>query len=217
MDRGVKIAIFVASIASLGLGLIWDQVLSHARVMVEDDAKDVLAPEEIQARVGSPDIARLDVPDELDPQFDIKDVEDLPPVEPEPATEAAPWTEYVVQDGDSWWKLAHVTFKDRDLSSSDLERANNNVKLVPGKTIMIPPNKEALKGGAAAPQPAPTEATNTGGSTGETEYEVREGDSWWKIAYVRFKDRKLTSDDVANANPGVKLRPGIKITIPPGA
>jgi hypothetical protein len=26
MDRGVKIAIFVASIVSLALGLIWDQV-----------------------------------------------------------------------------------------------------------------------------------------------------------------------------------------------
>lgn len=214
MDRGVKIAIFVASIASLGLGLIWDQVLSHARVMVEDTPGDVLGPEVIDARVGSPDIARLDVPPDLDPQFPINNIEDLPPAADEPTETAAAWTDYVVQEGDSWWKLAHVTFKDRGLSSSDLERANNNVTLVPGKTIKIPPNKDALKGGA--PEPRSTADSQPATAVGQTEYVVQEGDSWWKIAYVRFKDRKLSSDDVANANPGVKLRAGVKIKIPPG-
>ncbi|MBZ0135029.1 MAG: LysM peptidoglycan-binding domain-containing protein [Planctomycetes bacterium] len=214
MDRGVKIAIFVASIASLGLGLIWDQVLSHARVLVEDNPADVLAPEVIDARVGSPDIARLNVPDELDPQFPIPNLDTLPPAEAEPVQVDAPWTDYVVQNGDSWWKLAHVTFKNRELSSSDLERANHNVTLVPGKTIKIPPNKEALKGGAPAPV---SERTEAGAGTGsETEYIVKDGDSWWKIAYVHFKDRGITSDDVANANPGVKLRAGVKVKIPAG-
>lgn len=217
MDRGVKIAIFVASIASLGLGLIWDQVLSHARVMVEAESADVLAPQEIQAVVGSPDIARMDPPEDLETPFAIQNVEDLPPAEDEPADVAAPWTDYVVQDGDSWWKLAHVTFKDRGLSSSDLERANNNVTLVPGKTIKIPPSKEALNAGAPAPRAESTSTSNTTtSSNGETEWVVQEGDSWWKIAYVHFKDRKLTSDDVANANPGVKLRPGVKVKIPAG-
>ena len=216
MDRGVKVAIFVASIASLGLGLIWDQVLSHARVMVESTPSDVLGPEIIDARVGSPDIARLDVPAELDPQFPIADVEDLPPAETEPVVDDAPWTDYVVQNGDSYWKLAHVIFKDRDLSSSDIERANGNKALVPGKTIQIPPSKEALNSGVPAPQPERAESTDTSGSSGATEYEVKEGDSWWKIAYVHFKDRDLTSDDIANANPGVKLRAGVKVKIPAG-
>lgn len=216
MDRGVKIAIFVASIASLGLGLIWDQVLSHARVMVEDSPQDVLAPELIDARVGSPDIARLDPPEGLDPQFPVADVTELPPADEAPVVVAAPWTDYVVQDGDSWWKLAHVTFKDRGLSSTDLERANGNVTLVPGKTIKIPPSKEALKVGVPSPQPDRTSNSSTANSSGETEWVVLEGDSWWKIAYVHFKDRNLSSDDVANANPGVKLRPGAKVKIPAG-
>ena len=216
MDRGVKIAIFVASIASLGLGLIWDQVLSHARVMVEDAPEDVLGPELVDARVGSPDIARLDVPEDMDPQFTINDIGEQPTTEPEPEVETAPWTDYVVQDGDSWWKLAHVTFKDRGLSSSDLERANDGRKLIPGKTIQIPPSKAALNGGATKPTPDRNETvTNTG--QGETDYVVQEGDSWWKIAYRHFKDRNLTSDQIANANPGVNLQPGVKITIPAGA
>ena len=214
MDRGVKVAIFVASIASLGLGLIWDQVLSHARVMVEAAPSDVLGPEIIDARVGSPDIARLEVPEELDPQFPIADVSDLPPAEADPIVEDAPWTDYVVQNGDSYWKLAHVIFKDRDLSSSDIERANGNKALVPGKTIQIPPSKEALNSGTPAPQPERAESTSTSSSSGETEYVVKEGDSWWKIAHRVFADRNLETDELEAANPGVRLRAGVKVKIP---
>ena len=43
MDRGVKIAIFVASIGSLALGLIWDQVLSSAREAVKTEVADDMA------------------------------------------------------------------------------------------------------------------------------------------------------------------------------
>lgn len=218
MDRGVKIAIFVASIISLGLGLIWDQVLSHARVMVEQPADDTLAAETMDARMGSPDIDRLVVPDELDPQFQVKSVETPTAETPEP--EAAPpvereWTEYTVQAGDSWWKLAYVTFKSRSLSSDDIMRANQGKKLVPGEKIQIPPGKDAVQAGpppkaAGSAQPAPVN------SAGAMEYTVQEGDSWWKIAYVRFKDRGLTSKQLEEANPGVKLVAGAKVKIPAG-
>lgn len=218
MDRGVKIAIFVASIISLGLGLIWDQVLSHARVMVEKPADDVLASELLDARMGSPDIARLEVPEDLDPQFQTQPVDE--PARESTAPEVAPpvqqeWTEYTVQPGDSWWKLAYVRFKERGLSSDDIMRANQGKKLVPGEKLMIPPGKEAVKAGpppkaADSSQPAPVS------STGEIEYTVQEGDSLWKIAYVRFKDRGITTKDLEDANPGVKLVAGAKIKIPAG-
>jgi Tfp pilus assembly protein FimV len=216
MDRGVKIAIFVASIISLGLGLIWDQVLSQARVMVEKPADDVLASELLDARMGSPDIARLDVSEDLDPQFQTRPVDE--PAADSPAREDAPavepeWTEYTVQAGDSWWKLAFVTFRSRGLSSDDIMRANQGKKLVPGEKIQIPPGKEAVKAGpppkaADSNQPAPTS------STGATEYTVQDGDSWWKIAHVRFKDRAITTRQLEEANPGVKLVAGAKIKIP---
>ncbi|MCB9932694.1 MAG: LysM peptidoglycan-binding domain-containing protein [Planctomycetes bacterium] len=216
MDRGVKIAIFVASIASLGLGLIWDQVLSHARVMVEQPADDVLAAEVMEARMGSPEIARLEVPEDLDPQFQPKPV-DEPTVERAAPEEAPPveqeWTEYTVQPGDSWWKLAYVRFKERGLSSDDIMRANQGRKLVPGEKLMIPPGKEALKAGPP-PQAADSNQPAPASSTGETAYTVQEGDSWWKIAYVRFKDRGITTKDLEDANPGVKLVAGAKIKIP---
>ena len=216
MDRGVQIAIFVASIASLGLGLIWDQVLSHARVMVEESAQDELGPEVIGASMGSPDLERMLPPDELSPSFEVKPVEDQQgEATPDPTEEpssAASWTEYTVQGGDSWWKLAHVTFKDRGLSSEDIERANPGKVLRPGEGLLIPPGKDAIKSGpSAVTKPAVT--TDNGK---ETEYTVQEGDSWWVIAYRRFKDRGLSSDDIANANQGVKLVPGAKIKIPAG-
>ena len=219
MDRGVKIAIFVASILSLGLGLIWDQVLSHARVMVEQTSTDELAPEVINARMGSPDIERLEVPEDIGPNFTIQPV-DMAPVEGDAAEEGSTpvteseWSDYVVQDGDSWWKLAHLRFKDRGLSSTDIEKANKGKVLRPGEVMRIPPNKEAL--GQGAPATTRRESTVSSSGSAETEYVVQDGDSWWKIAYVRFKDRELTSDDIANANPGVKLVAGRTVKIPAG-
>jgi len=218
MDRGVKIAIFVASIISLGLGLIWDQVLSHARVMVEQPADDALAAETMDARMGSPDIDRLVVPEELDAQFQTRPVDE--PAAESPTPEAAPpveqeWTEYTVQAGDSWWKLAYVRFKERGLSSDDIMRANQGKKLVPGEKLQIPPGKEAVKVGPP-PKAADSDKPAPVSSTGETEYTVQEGDSWWKIAYVRFKDRGLTSKQLEDANPGVKLVAGAKVKIPAG-
>lgn len=47
-----------------------------------------------------------------------------------------------------------------------------------------------------------------------TTYTVKEGDSWWKLAYVTFKERGLSTRDLQQANPGVDLRPGMTLKIP---
>lgn len=140
MDRGVKIAIFVASIVSLGLGLVWDQVLSQARDAVDSEVAGEMEPERIEAVVGPPHVKRAPPTEEI-----------LPIVAPEPETEPEPeapqpqpkgdWSDYVVKHGDSWWKIAHVHFKLRGLSSTDIAKANTGKKLRPGVTIKIPPGK----------------------------------------------------------------------------
>lgn len=214
MDRGVKIAIFVASIASLGLGLVWDQVLSHARVAIEREVADELAPEIIDGRMGSPDIPRHDVPEEIQSGIRATANQEVPTdTEPEteaPAEESTGWTTYTIRNGDSYWRIAHQVFKSRDLSSQDIKDANPGVKLVPGKTLQIPPGKDAVR----KPRPEPEAPRDS--SQGEwAEYEVREGDSWWKIAHVHFKKRNLSSDDIEKANNGVRLVPGKTVKIPP--
>lgn len=223
MDRGVKIAIFAASIISLGFGLIWDQVLSHARVALEPESADTLAGETMEARMGSRDIARMEVAPDLAPQFQAA-VPDATEVEPAPGNNEPPpatgWTEYTVKNGDSWWRIAHVEFKDRGLSSEDVQKANPGVVLRPGSIVKIPVSKESV--GSTAGQSNPTAGSSTPASSappaaGATEYIVKEGDSWWKIAHTHFKDRGLDSDDLQKANPGVALRPGVKLKIPAGS
>jgi hypothetical protein len=51
---------------------------------------------------------------------------------------------------------------------------------------------------------------------GWTTYTIREGDSWWKIAHTHFRDRRLSSEDILRANPGIDLVPGNVIKIPAG-
>ncbi len=150
MDRGVKIAIFVASIISLALGLVWDQVLSQARVMVEKPAENPMGPEIINANVGAPNFERMELAQKVEASAAAMPPELGGPTEPAPApvgpqppspvADAA--TEYEVQAGDSWWKIANRLFKDRGLSSKDLDDANPGVKLVAGKKIKIPPAKK---------------------------------------------------------------------------
>ncbi len=144
MDRGVKVAIFVASIASLGLGLIWDQVLSGAREAVKTETADVMGPEIKKGEIGPPDLKRNDIITEDSKKRPLVVVVDNPakplaePVKPKDQE----WMEYTVQNNDSWWKIAHSHFKGRGLSSSDLVNANPNVKnLRPGQKIKIPPGK----------------------------------------------------------------------------
>ncbi len=216
MDRGVKIAIFVASIVSLALGLIWDQVLNQARTVAQQHTVDEFGPDLISAIVGPPEVPRLQPPEGFDVQ--PVPVEDAPATEHDNTSNPAPespepggWTEYTVAHGDSWWRIANTVFKDRGLDSADIQAANPGKQLHPGVTIKIPP-----KPGAAAPTPAPSVAGYAAGNTqGPIDYVVQDGDSWWKIAYVHFKDRKRSTEDLKAANPGVStLRPGTSIKIP---
>lgn len=146
MDRGVKIALFVASLVSLALGLVWDQVLSQARVAVQKPAAGDMAPEELAARVGSPDIPRLELEQAIEEQKAAPQVAEPAPGPQQPAAkpagQPAAETEYEVQAGDSWWSIANRKFKDRGLTSTDLEKANAGVTLRPGKKIRIPAGKK---------------------------------------------------------------------------
>lgn len=226
MDRGVKVAIFVASIVSLALGLIWDQVLSQARNAVQREIVDELGPEIMQANVGPPDVARLAQPEGFEAQAPatLPDPQQ-PAAEPaqEPETPAwQNWTEYTIEHGDSWWKLTHVTFKERGLSTKDLQEANPGVvTLRPGMKIMIPP----LPGATDAEAPL-RQASSPGGVAGyptpppvlppqPEEYTVQGGDSWWHIAHEVHKVLGKSTKEWRAANPDVgTLRPGMKINIP---
>lgn len=148
MDRGVKIAIFVASIAALSLGLVWDRVLSGARVIVEKaPSPDPFAPEEMRAvvRAASP---RVDFPAKPEEQT-------APPAETSPAVQTPVqdqpvgpqpdegWTDYRAKRGDGWWTIAHSVFKGRGLTTNDIIKANPDIKGDPkeGQLIKIPPVK----------------------------------------------------------------------------
>jgi hypothetical protein len=227
MDRGVKIAIFVASIVSLALGLIWDQVLNQARNVAQGSTinADELGSDLISAVVGPPEVPRLQPPEGFEvrpPAQDSShgDGQANPPADAEntpPAPVHSGWEEYVLQKNDSAWALAHEKFRDRGLKVEDLEAANPGCKWRVGDKVRIPP-----KSGAVAPPPGstterqPTVAgyPNGNNANGPIEYVVQENDSWWKIAHVHFRDRGKSSDEIEAANPGKKLRPGVKITIP---
>lgn len=148
MDRGVKIAIFVASIVSLALGLVWDQVLSQARVMVERPAENPMGPEVINANVGAPGIERMELVQKVEAAAVATPPElgggvIAPQVGPSPVPAAELGViEYEIQPGDSWWKIAHSRFKDRGLSSEEIAAANPGMKLVAGKKIKIPAGKK---------------------------------------------------------------------------
>lgn len=216
MDRGVKVAIFVASILSLALGLIWDQVLSHARTTVEESQQDELGPQRMSASIGSPDLPRMQPPESITP---AEPVEDAPQPETPTAPTAPTQSTHTVQAGDSWWKLAHVTYKDRALSTKEIQDANPDVKtLKVGIALVIPAGKATLpvvQGRETQPREVPP-TPQAPENAAATEYEVQAGDSWWKIAYVHFKSRKLETSDLEKANPGVTLKPGIRVKIPAG-
>ncbi len=144
MDRGVKIAIFVASIVSLGLGLIWDQVLNHAREVVAEDRGDGFTSEKLKARIGPKELQRQEIPAEIAPSNAAPKPEEKPANE-KPATEnpaketpASDLDEYVVQAGDSWWKICYTRLKGRGLSTEALQKANPGVELKPGVKLKVP-------------------------------------------------------------------------------
>ena len=127
-------------------------------------------------------------------------------------TETTDANTYVVKEGDSWWKIAYVTYKERGISSLDLRNANPDVRVLKvGAKLFVPEAseepEEVVQNDA---QPEAKEAP----ATEETTYVVKEGDSWWKIAHVDFKDRELSWSDIHKANNGAKLEVGLQITIP---
>ncbi|CAG0982195.1 hypothetical protein PLCT2_01975 [Planctomycetaceae bacterium] len=144
MDRGVKIAIFVASIVSLGLGLIWDQVLNHAREVVAEDKGDGFHSEKLKARIGPKDLQRQEIPadlapDNVAPKPDVKaETEPKPDAGKPTETPTSDVDEYTVQAGDSWWKIAYTRLKGRGLSTESLQKANPGVELKPGVKLKIP-------------------------------------------------------------------------------
>jgi hypothetical protein len=143
MDRGVKIAIFVACIAALSLGLIWDQVLSSTRNLVvkEKPTTGSMGPEIMQGLVGPQNVGRAEITPPLDaPAIVPKPKEDTPP-SPPPAESRT--TEYLVVENDSWWKIAEKVWgKDRAHHWGQIEAANPGLKLRAGKTVVIPPYKK---------------------------------------------------------------------------
>ena len=144
MDRGVKIAIFVASIISLGLGLIWDQVLNHAREVVAEDKGDGFHSEKLKARIGPKELQRQEIPAELAPDNAARpdqepDAGSKPEgAKPEEKPVVGETEEYVVQSGDSWWKIAYTRLKGRGLTTEALQKANPGVELKPGVKLKIP-------------------------------------------------------------------------------
>ncbi len=144
MDRGVKIAIFVASFVSLGLGLIWDQVLNHAREVVAEDRGDGFHSEKLKARIGPKELQRQEIPAELAPDNAARpdqepDAGSKPEgAKPEEKPAAGETEEYVVQSGDSWWKIAYTRLKGRGLTTEALQKANPGVELKPGMKLKIP-------------------------------------------------------------------------------
>lgn len=150
MDRGVKIALFVASIVSLGLGLVWDQVLSQARVMIEKPAEDSMGGERMEANVGSVDIPRIEIAEriknasagETKPAAQSQQNSAAQPENPQ--SDAKPqFTEYKVQPNEGWWHIAHRVFKDRGLTSEDVAAANPGV-VAPkaGQVVKVPLGKK---------------------------------------------------------------------------
>lgn len=215
MDRGVKIAIFVASIAALCLGLIWDQVLSHARVMVEEQSEDVLSAEVMDASIGSPDIERAHPPEDLAPWEQPQQASEVEILETE--VEAAPatnsnWLEYELKSGDSPHRLAYKVFPERGLKTDDLLNANPDSKWRVGNKIRIPP-AAGTSHGRSTPPPSNATSTTPPSNGAAVEYIVQQDDSWWRI-WEKHKARCKTWQEIEAANPGVKLVPGAKIKIP---
>lgn len=224
MDRGVKVAIFVASVVSLGLGLIWDQVLSQARVAVENTSPDEFAAEIIDGRIGSPDIPRLDAQEEGPPGVTTAQVSndrqaDVQEVEPTARDTGNGYTEYTVRPNDSFWVIVHKRFPDRGLKVKDVQRANPDVAVPqPGQKLKIPLNAENAEVIARTVSDEADSESVDPGLDEWAEYEVQSGDNWWSLAYERFRKRGHNTATLQQANPEIEdLKPGQVIKIPPAS
>jgi hypothetical protein len=117
--------------------------------------------------------------------------------------------DYVLKRGDSPNRLAYQIFKERGLTTGDIQAANPNCKWREGDVVRIPPGKAsaaAATSGTDRPAPPP-------GVREPIYYEVQQNDGWSTIAY-KHKERGLTWQEIEAANGGIKLTPGIKVVIP---
>ena len=160
MDRGIKIAILVACLLSLGLGLIWDRVIDASRsaVMPSRDKGGPLSPD--PAVLVSGDM-RLPKPAGQQPAAITQPVNSVdgsglqvsagssspvivPPTEgmkyPEHIRSMIREGKYVLQAGDSPWKVANTEkrFKFLGKSSTDWVNANPGARWTQGELITIP-------------------------------------------------------------------------------
>ncbi|MEZ5994000.1 MAG: LysM domain-containing protein [Planctomycetota bacterium] len=109
--------------------------------------------------------------------------------------DAEGFTKYTAQEGDSWWKLAHVKFKDRGLNSADIEGANPGKKPLPGTVLLIP---EASK--VETVKRVLVDSPKK--SYGQRLVRAEEGDTAFSLALECYSDRKRFRDIMA-ANPSM--------------
>jgi nucleoid-associated protein YgaU len=202
MDRGVKVAIFVASVVSLGLGLVWDQVLNQARTSVAQTASaDELGPETMNALMGSPEIRRLEVPQNFEvnePEAESGDTT-AAPITPTEPTRVPPVThEYVVQQRDTWSGIVQDHFYIEGISNSERVRMlaeyngiSLDVPLREGTKIIIPSSLDAIRSGqpvrvAGYSPPTGTNSQPTPGAS-YIEYTIKSGDNWTLIVQEMYR------------------------------
>jgi len=128
-----------------------------------------------------------------------------------PETAAAESTTYVVQKGDSLWKIAEKVYHDGTKFNVIYEANKNAIKdkdnLTIGMKLTIPP------------APAKTESARAEqAGTGAQKYVVKKGDTYWSLAETFYHDGSK-SKLIEEANPGLKpedLKVGMTINIPAG-
>jgi LysM repeat protein len=110
MDKGIKIAILVACVLSLGFGLIWDKIIDGARstLVTKPDAAD-MGPSKAEIRVGDLAKPSLFAPDRPEPAV-AASVATLTQPATAPATVAAPGAsapgKHKVKDGETLSAIA---------------------------------------------------------------------------------------------------------------
>lgn len=161
MDRGIKIAILVACVLSLGLGLIWDRVIDTARTAaLPAREKSALGPDPAAMTVGDMRLPRAEAAVRDGANTTVEAAAETPAVMPggsrtsgvtaSPKSAGSGYPEhirpylqdgkYVVQPGDSPWKVANTEkrFKFHGKNSTDWTNANPNAKWRAGELLNIP-------------------------------------------------------------------------------
>ncbi len=129
------------------------------------------------------------------------------------ASQAGGGKVYIVQEGDSFWKIANKHYGRGDYWYL-IDQANPSTRpgsvIRPGKKLIIPPvPSRAIK-------PVSSIGKITTPLTGKGTYIVKAGDSFWTIAQANYGQGKYESL-IAKANPTIdprKLKPGQKLILP---